>query len=148
VNASIVHVARRPYNRTSSDPDCRARGFRGFAICHFDRWNGRERADVGNTIMAAQHSTRPISLPLIDQRTWSLWTHQREIEASARARLQDARYAKLRHVSCEFHEGILTLRGRVSSYYMKQIAQAVVQHLSGVERLVNRVEVLHNPESP
>ncbi|MCU0962110.1 MAG: BON domain-containing protein [Pirellulaceae bacterium] len=50
-------------------------------------------------------------------------------------------YNELRRVTGDFHEGILTLRGRVSSFYLKQVAQTLVQHLEGVERIVNRVEV-------
>lgn len=65
----------------------------------------------------------------------------RLIEAEMRARLLRSPYGELRRVTGDFHEGILTLRGRVSSFYLKQIAQSLVQRLEGVERIVNRVEV-------
>jgi osmotically-inducible protein OsmY len=36
---------------------------------------------------------------------------------------------------------VLTLRGQVSSFYLKQVAQTVVRKLPGVEECVNRIEV-------
>jgi hypothetical protein len=41
---------------------------------------------------------------------------------AAEARLLNSPYLELRRVSCEFHEGVLTLRGNVPRYYLKQIA--------------------------
>jgi osmotically-inducible protein OsmY len=70
---------------------------------------------------------------------------RRSIEAAAKADLWHSPYPELRRVTCEYYEGILTLRGHVSSYYMKQIAQTIVQHVEGVERVVNRVEVVRGP---
>lgn len=70
-------------------------------------------------------------------------------EASeAHRRLAASRYGELSRVSCDFHEGVLTLRGRVSSYYLKQIAQSVVRHVPGVELVVNHLEVLHAETAP
>ena len=69
----------------------------------------------------------------------------RHIEAAACTQLRQSAYAELWRIDCEYHEGILTLRGRVSSFYMKQIAQTIVQHVDGVERVVNRVEVVRDP---
>lgn len=55
--------------------------------------------------------------------------------------LQRAPYVALRGVYCEHHEGVLILRGRVGSYYMKQIAQVLVARLDGIELIDNRIEV-------
>jgi osmotically-inducible protein OsmY len=66
----------------------------------------------------------------------------RQVETATRLALHQSPYPELWHVTCEYHEGILTLRGHVSSFYMKQIAQTIVQHVEGVERVVNRVEVV------
>ena len=63
------------------------------------------------------------------------------VVAAARGLLQQSPYQVLRRVRCEFHEGILTLRGEVPSFYMKQIAQTTVRRVLGVEVLVNRLEV-------
>jgi hypothetical protein len=47
-----------------------------------------------------------------------------------------------RNLSCEFREGLLLLRGRVSSYYHKQVAQEAVLRLEAVEQVVNQIEVV------
>jgi osmotically-inducible protein OsmY len=48
----------------------------------------------------------------------------------------------LQNVSCEYREGVLTLRGFLPTYYLKQAAQAAVGQLDGVQRVVNEIEVL------
>ena len=70
---------------------------------------------------------------------------RRSVDAAASDELRRSTYPELWHVTCEYHEGIVTLRGRVSSYYMMQIAQTIVQHVDGVERVVNRIEVARTP---
>jgi osmotically-inducible protein OsmY len=63
------------------------------------------------------------------------------IEAEAQSRLQTSGYAQLRKILCEFHEGVLTLRGHVSTFHLKQVAQTLVRKLEGVGEINNRVEV-------
>ena len=55
---------------------------------------------------------------------------------------------ELHFVSCELHEGVLTLRGRVSSFYLKQVAQTLVRALGGVGKINNRLEVAAPSDSP
>lgn len=50
-------------------------------------------------------------------------------------------YAELQAVSCHYHEGILTLRGQVSSYYLKQVAQTIAMRAAGVDELHNQIRV-------
>ena len=78
--------------------------------------------------------SRERKVPLVEQRE--------AIEALVEARMRQSGYYELRKVSCDFHEGVLTLRGCVTSYYLKQLAQSLVFHLDGVEELNNRLEVL------
>jgi hypothetical protein len=59
-----------------------------------------------------------------------------------RESLDRAPYAGLRSLCCEEHEGVLILRGRVSSYFLKQIAQELAARVDGIELIDNRVEVL------
>lgn len=40
----------------------------------------------------------------------------------------------------------LVLRGRVRSFYQKQVAQTVVLHLDGFERIINELEVVGPPQ--
>lgn len=65
-------------------------------------------------------------------------------EKAAESALRQSAYRELRSVACHFHEGVLTLRGQVSSYYLSQIAQTLVRRTSGVERVCNRLRVVAN----
>ncbi|HYT89933.1 MAG TPA: BON domain-containing protein [Gemmataceae bacterium] len=60
----------------------------------------------------------------------------------AEGRLRRSSYLALRGVSCAWDAGVLTLRGRLPSYYLKQVAQASVAQVGGVERVENRIEVV------
>lgn len=51
-------------------------------------------------------------------------------------------YLALKNVRCDYHEGVLTLRGCLPTYYLKQIAQTTVARLEGVQRIVNQIEVV------
>lgn len=57
-------------------------------------------------------------------------------------RLGQAAYLELRRVRAGFHKGVLTLAGYVSSYYLRQVAQSMVQSLEGVVAIDNRIEVI------
>ena len=65
----------------------------------------------------------------------------RQIVQQARDRLFANVYTSGRDVSCECEQGVLRLRGRVSSYYQKQIAQEAVRRVDGVVEVVNEIEV-------
>ncbi|MBV9123610.1 MAG: BON domain-containing protein [Planctomycetes bacterium] len=60
----------------------------------------------------------------------------------AEGRLRSLPYAALKQISCEDHQGVLTLRGCVPTYYLKQVAQEAVAQVPGVERIENRIAVL------
>ena len=55
--------------------------------------------------------------------------------------LKASGYAALQGVTAEHDEGVLFLRGRVPSFYMKQIAQEVARKVHGTEILVNLLSV-------
>jgi hypothetical protein len=59
-----------------------------------------------------------------------------------KARLKQSPYAPVRETWCEFHEGVLILRGDVRSYFHKQVAQQSVVGLCGVQRVDNQIHVL------
>jgi osmotically-inducible protein OsmY len=48
----------------------------------------------------------------------------------------------VRTISCDYDDGVLILRGRVSAYYLKQVAQAAVAELDGVLKIANHIEVV------
>ena len=68
-----------------------------------------------------------------------------DVAQDAEARLHQSPYIELRRVACEFDQGVLTLRGRVPSYYLKQMAQALLDKLEGVLRLDNQLDVFTPP---
>jgi osmotically-inducible protein OsmY len=49
----------------------------------------------------------------------------------------------LARVTCELRAGMAILHGKVSSFYLKQLAQEVVKKVDGVELVVNQVDVGH-----
>jgi hypothetical protein len=59
---------------------------------------------------------------------------------SAELCLRTCSYLALRAIHCSYHNGILTLHGRVPTFYMKQIAQELVSKASHVE-IENCLEV-------
>jgi hypothetical protein len=50
-------------------------------------------------------------------------------------------YHSMRGLRCEFNDGTLTIAGLVPNFYLKQLAQIAVQHLDGVRRIRNLIEV-------
>jgi BON domain len=72
------------------------------------------------------------------------------VKQLAGACLTQSGYLALRSISCDLIEGVLHLRGRVPSHYLKQVAQSLVLELKGVRGVVNQIEVVapahHAPE--
>lgn len=64
------------------------------------------------------------------------------IAQTARERLRESPLAALREISCECRRGVLVLRGRVPSFYYKQLAQETVARIEGVVEVVNEIEVI------
>jgi hypothetical protein len=58
-----------------------------------------------------------------------------------RQRLRSTGYYALRSIDHEYHEGTVILRGRVSTYYLKQLAQSVLLADPMVEAVLNLIEV-------
>jgi hypothetical protein len=63
------------------------------------------------------------------------------IEAHARSRLRESVYPPIRHVTCEYRDGVLTLRGHVPSFFQKQIAQTLLRGLQHKVHINNRLVV-------
>jgi hypothetical protein len=60
----------------------------------------------------------------------------------ARLRLAASAYPALRRLDCCFHEGVFTVRGRVSTFHERQMAWIVLCDLAGIEEFIDRVEVI------
>ena len=67
-----------------------------------------------------------------------------EVTEAVRARLADCCHFALhwREISCSFEKGILTLEGRVPSFYLKQVLQTTLKGIPGVKRIDNQVDVV------
>jgi osmotically-inducible protein OsmY len=66
----------------------------------------------------------------------------RLLETVVRAELHHSVYHEITRVTCTVHEQVLTLTGRVSSYYLKQIAQRIAfGSLKGTVKIVNELKV-------
>ena len=63
------------------------------------------------------------------------------VTEAARKRLSNSPYPPVRGVSCECDGGLLRLRGRVPSFYHKQLVQEAVADLRGVLQVLNQTEV-------
>ncbi len=63
----------------------------------------------------------------------------REIAQAAEDRVR-ARFVT--DISCEYHDGVLYLRGQSTSFFQKQMAQEVVRSMEGVAAVVNEIEVV------
>lgn len=66
----------------------------------------------------------------------------RVVDLVQRRLRSDPAYLALKNISCEYHDGMLTLCGSLPSYYLKQMAQVVVGEVEGVRQVDNRIEVV------
>ena len=55
--------------------------------------------------------------------------------------LQNSPYYAVRRVLCECDRGVLFLRGRLSSFHQKQVAQETVARVKGVTQVRNDIDV-------
>ena len=64
------------------------------------------------------------------------------VAQAAKDRLRSNPHWPVRRVSCECDEGRLFLRGRLSSFFHKQLAQEAVADVDGVTQVINEIEVI------
>ena len=71
-----------------------------------------------------------------------------DLEPDASETLAQQRLSNDRHYSCHFRnitchhkDGVLTLRGRLPSFYLKQVLQTVLRDLSGIQRIDNQTDI-------
>jgi CheY-like chemotaxis protein len=67
----------------------------------------------------------------------------RALEAQVQGDLRGSPYEAVRRVECRLRDGVLTLWGQVSSYYLKQLAQEVARRrLADAARIRNTLQVV------
>ncbi|HWB10385.1 MAG TPA: BON domain-containing protein [Pirellulales bacterium] len=127
-NRSSLDVDRHPESGLRSD-ECRSTDPRS--------------AEVRSLGSPSDPNPKPKSAP---RRISPSLTRSLGVAQAARDRLAESSYPALRALRLSFHEGVLTLRGRVPSYHMKQVAWKLVGELPGVEEFVDRLEVVEGPD--
>ncbi len=63
------------------------------------------------------------------------------VAAVSKSHLLRSPYGPVRRVTCDYQEGVLTLKGKLSSFFHKQVAQETVIRLEGVNAVDNQIEV-------
>ncbi len=63
------------------------------------------------------------------------------LTAAVRECLRECPIPAIREVSCQCDQGVIVLRGRVPTYYCKQLSQDAVARFEGVLQVVNDIEV-------
>jgi hypothetical protein len=64
------------------------------------------------------------------------------LHAAATELLSNSNYTPLRQLNCRVLGGVVEISGRVSSFYLKQLAQAAILRLHPEGRVRNLVEVI------
>jgi osmotically-inducible protein OsmY len=80
-----------------------------------------------NRFLSATYDQRPLNDTLIARR--------------AQERLRSSSHVSVQRLTCDVHEGMLTLRGRLPSFHTKQVALNLVAEVEGVEEITDRVDV-------
>lgn len=69
-------------------------------------------------------------------------THRdRQMHAAAMEVLSSSKYGALRSLNCRVFDGVVEISGTVSSFYLKQLAQAAMLRLNPNSPVRNLVEV-------
>jgi hypothetical protein len=66
---------------------------------------------------------------------------RRSLLEAIEERFRDSGYSALQSISFEAENGRVRLRGRLPSYYLKQLAQTIVSHVDGVKSIENVIDV-------
>ncbi|MCL4853785.1 MAG: BON domain-containing protein [Bryobacteraceae bacterium] len=67
--------------------------------------------------------------------------HFLKIEDAAKECLRNSPYRALRRIACECRQGTLVLKGRLATFYHKQLAQEAVARVQGIKRVINEIDV-------
>lgn len=65
---------------------------------------------------------------------------QRVLHA-AEMKLDDSSHLFRRTITCHYQDGVLRLDGKVPTFYLKQMAQSLLQDIDGVEKVDNALIV-------
>ena len=68
-------------------------------------------------------------------------SRQKQLSALAHHKMRSSSYPLLRSIRCDCRDGVITLSGQVSSYFLKQMAQELILDLCRGEHVANQIEV-------
>ena len=76
-----------------------------------------------------------------------------QLARAVETRMRTCHYWHLRSITCESKQGVVTILGRVPSYYLRDLAERLVSQVDGVEEIVNLIQVAgpdtwHHVEAP
>lgn len=107
--------------------------------------DGPANADASRSAAAfrrpAQQGCTPVDWPLAKSFTAPTASSDEELSAGILRQLRHSGYMPLRKICISVDHGRVQLRGRVPSYYLKQLAQATALSIEGVEHVDNRLVV-------
>ena len=83
-------------------------------------------------------TSEQFSIEQTDSRVDRTWP---PLEVRVNACLRQTHSQYLRQISCEAHEGVVTLRGAVPESYLRQIAEELVLSVDGVAEVRNELHV-------
>lgn len=67
--------------------------------------------------------------------------YDRQLREAVLAAISNSKYASLKQLECKVNGGVVEITGTVSSFYLKQVAQAAIMQLDGVQSVKNLVTV-------
>jgi hypothetical protein len=67
-----------------------------------------------------------------------------DIDRTVEAAFRRNSYLALRDLSCVAEGGVVYLHGQLPTYYLKQVAQELAAGVSGVRRVINRIEIFND----
>lgn len=67
--------------------------------------------------------------------------NQKAMSSTVTESLRKTRPGAMTCIRCEFREGLAILHGKVTSFYLKQLAQEIAKKVKGVELVINKVDV-------
>ena len=103
----------------------------------------------GNLAVGEQvHSFSGLPMSILKEESPSHAKNQRctKIQKQAEVILRKSAYAQLHRVRCEVVDRTLFLRGDVSSFHIKQMAQEELRDIEGIDQIYNFVQVVSESE--
>lgn len=82
-----------------------------------------------------------MSEPLLCRETLNSQQFDERLCTTIGRAMQQTGYLPLRSVQVVAHEGFVSLKGRVPTYYLKQVAQSTAMSIDGVDALENDITV-------